>query len=100
VDIIDTLKVVYYLILCKLFFVNATKSMQVMQKKRKKQVFLALHNFCVIKLGYGLDDQGFKSWQGLGIFTSPLCPDKLWGPPSLLSKGTRGSFSGGKEAGE
>jgi hypothetical protein len=28
-----------------------------------------------------------------GFFLYPLCPDRLWGPPSLLSNGYRGPFS-------
>ena len=32
----------------------------------------------------GMDDQGFESRHGLGTFPSPKCPDRLWGPPSLL----------------
>jgi hypothetical protein len=28
---------------------------------------------------------GFNSRLGLGIFSSPLRPERLWGPPSLLS---------------
>jgi len=32
-------------------------------------------------------------------FFSSTRPDLLWGPPSLLSMGTRGSFPGGKAAG-
>jgi len=29
--------------------------------------------------------------RGWGFFSSPpLCPDPLWGPPSLLSNGNRG----------
>jgi hypothetical protein len=26
------------------------------------------------------------------FFSSPLCPDRFWGPSSLLSKGYRGLF--------
>jgi hypothetical protein len=45
-----------------------------------------------IALGYGLDDQGFESRQGLGFFFPPPRPDRLWGPPSLLSNGYQGFF--------
>jgi hypothetical protein len=37
-----------------------------------------------------------RSWE---FFTSPPCPDLLWGPSSLLSDGYQGSFPGGKAAG-
>jgi hypothetical protein len=36
---------------------------------------------------------------GASIFTSPSRPDRLCGPPSLLSNGYRGPFPGGKAAG-
>jgi hypothetical protein len=44
-----------------------------------------------IATGYGLDDRGVgvRVPVGLRIF-SPRRPDRLWGPPSLLSKGYRG----------
>jgi hypothetical protein len=54
-----------------------------------------------IATGYGLDDQGFGVPVPVGarIFSSPCRPDRLWGPPSLLSNGTGGSYPGGKAAG-
>jgi hypothetical protein len=44
---------------------------------------------------YGLDDRaiGVRSPAGAeDFFIYPLCTDRLWGPPSLLSNGYRGSF--------
>jgi hypothetical protein len=51
-----------------------------------------------IGLGYVLDDWGFKSQQGLEVFSSPPCPDQLCGPPSLLPKGYQGLYPVGKVA--
>jgi hypothetical protein len=35
---------------------------------------------------------GFNCWWGREIFSTPPCPDRLWGPSSLLSNGYGGSF--------
>jgi hypothetical protein len=50
---------------------------------------------------YGLDDwgDGVRVPVGSSIFSFLCRPDLLWGQPSLLSKGHRGSFPGGKAAG-
>jgi hypothetical protein len=50
-----------------------------------------------IATGYGLDDWevGVRVPVGSRIFTSPCCPDRLWGPLNLLYNGYRGLFSGG-----
>jgi hypothetical protein len=51
--------------------------------------------------GYGLDDRGVGVGVPVGsrIFSSPHRPDRLWGPPTLLSNGYLGFFPGGKVAG-
>jgi hypothetical protein len=45
-----------------------------------------------IATGYGLDDRGVGVRVSVGsrIFSSPRRPDRLWGPPNLLSNGYRG----------
>jgi hypothetical protein len=54
-----------------------------------------------IVIGYGLGDPGVRVRFAIRsrIFTSHYRPDRLCGPPSLLSNGYRGSFPGGKAAG-
>jgi hypothetical protein len=49
---------------------------------------------------YGLDDRviGVRYPAEAKDFSSSLCPDRLWGPPSLLYNGYRGPFHGGKSA--
>ena len=47
-----------------------------------------------IATGYGLDGPGIESRWGGEIFRT--CPDRTWGPTSLLYNGYR-AFSGGKE---
>jgi hypothetical protein len=48
-----------------------------------------------IALGYGLDDRGSRvrfpagGWE---LFSSPPRPERLWGPPSLLSNGYQALF--------
>jgi hypothetical protein len=44
--------------------------------------------------GYGLGDQGVGVLVPVRskIFSSPRRPDRLWGPPNLLSNAYRGSF--------
>jgi hypothetical protein len=45
-----------------------------------------------IATGYWLDGRGSFPGRDRRLFSTPHLPDRLWGPPSLLSMGT-GGFS-------
>jgi len=59
----------------------------------KRNLLMASGSVVGIATGYGLDGPGIESRWG-EIFRT--CPDRLWGPPSLLYNGYR-VFPAGKE---
>jgi hypothetical protein len=62
---------------------------------------MSLDSSVGIATGYGLDDRGVGVRVPVGsrIFSSSNRPERLWGPPNLLSNGYGGSFPGVKAAG-
>jgi hypothetical protein len=73
----------------KLFYYNFQIKDQI------KSYFMSWGSSVSIVTDYRLDDRGSIPDTGRGFFFLPLRPDRLWGPPSLLSNGYQGSFPWG-----
>jgi hypothetical protein len=56
-------------------------------------------SFVAIATSYGLEGWGSIHGRGKCIFSTPLSPDEIWGPTSLLSSAYWDSLAGGKSAG-
>jgi hypothetical protein len=73
-------------------------------RKKHWDNFKSRDSLVRIALGYGMNDPDsrvlFPAGGGGGseFFSSPPRPERLWGPPSVISNGTRVSFPGGKAA--
>jgi hypothetical protein len=62
-----------------------------------KQTYICeVHSAVGIATVYGLDNRwvGVRVPVGSRIFSSPRRPDRIWGPPSLLSNGYGGKAAG------
>jgi hypothetical protein len=71
------------------------------QRERENTMFIFIYDSAVgIATGYGMDNRGVGVRVPVRsrIFSSPLRPDRLWGPPSFLSNGYRGQKRQGREA--
>jgi hypothetical protein len=76
---------------------------------KKKSIALIIFNYFVFNVrsrdnlggsdGLRTGRPGFDCWQGQEIFSTPQCPDRVWGSPKLLSTGYRDYFPRGKAAG-
>jgi glutamine synthetase len=84
------------MLLCKIaYLIKYMKFIQVQSYKRSRDSAVG------IATSYGLDDRGVGVRVPVGsrIFSSQRCPDRLWGPSSLLYNGHRELFLRGKAAG-
>jgi hypothetical protein len=89
-----------------MFYIQATlgklsvKAAYIGPNKLKLSTY-SLHSVVGITTGYGLEDRGVEVRVPVRsrIFSTPRRPDRLWGPPNLLSNGYRVFFHVGKAAG-
>jgi hypothetical protein len=94
-DIDETQTLIYIILAPKLTLIRIKTPTCVMTRYRNqlilKIILIRIHimsrdSVVGIATGYGLDDRGVGVRVPVGsrIFPSPCCPDRLWGPPSLL----------------
>jgi hypothetical protein len=62
-------------------------------KRRRRWWILLKWKLSSIALGYGLDDRGFESWQGLGIFMFTTASRPALGPTQSPIQRVPGALS-------